>query len=589
MTASPAAPSPLDLAGAYFPGPHGENEAWMRTSLGHVLDAWFNWRRSLFPQDAAITTTVSPAAGAQRDKLAVELDALCRAMTSETPTCTPRYISHMKADISTPALMGWLAAMLHNPNNTSREASRVGTVIETEAIAMLARMLGYDPDAAQGHFTSGGTVANLEAVWRARHRMDLWLGLALHLAETKGRPLDVFADAHMGWGAFRRLWAAHDLSEDILRPERAAAGNPMDIWRRIDRLTPQPWRGPVLLAPGAAHYSWRKAVNIFGLGEDSLWSVALDDQGRMDLDDLDRLIQRARDEARPILMTVAVAGTTETGQIDPMDRWQARLDDLRREHGLHVWSHVDAAYGGFLRAIDLDGAAFDDRTRTALAAMGRAESLTIDPHKLGYTPYACGAFLTRDAVAYAVSTFDAPYLDRPELGDGKWSSTLEGSRSAAGAAATWLTGRTLGFCAEGLGAVLAETIAVRRAFQAAIGSRVPQARFLAPVDSNIACFCIAAEGQPLSVVNQQTLALFDDIHRSPTFSVSRTTLGATSKAAIARHVAGWNGTVDASGLVLIRCVFMTPYWAAPAARDTLFQEFADLIARQIAPGLEAAA
>lgn len=44
--------------------------------------------------------------------------------------------------------------------------------------------------------------------------------------------------------------------------------------------------------------------------------------------------------------------------------------------------------------------------------------MTIDPHKLGYVPYACGAFLTRDAAAYAVSAFDAPYLDRPELGDG---------------------------------------------------------------------------------------------------------------------------------------------------------------------------
>ena len=39
---------------------------------------------------------------------------------------------------------------------------------------MLATMVGYNPAATQGHFTSGGTVANFEAVWRARYRLDHW-------------------------------------------------------------------------------------------------------------------------------------------------------------------------------------------------------------------------------------------------------------------------------------------------------------------------------------------------------------------------------------------------------------------------------
>lgn len=569
-------PSPLDLAGAYFPGPRGENEPWIRDALDDVLDRWSAWRRNLFPQDAGRAEDVWSGDPRQRARLASGLDALCRALTDETPTGTPRYIGHMKSDISAPALLGWLAAMLHNPNNTSREASRVGARLEAEAIAMLADMLGYDPAAAQGHFTSGGTVANLEAVWRARYRMDHWLSLGLHLAETTGRPLDVFADAHMGWDRFRALWAEHGLSDDILRGCSAAAGNPMDVWRRIDRVATRPWRGPVLLAPGAAHYSWRKAVNVLGLGEDSLWSVALDADGRMDLGDLERLIARAREQGRPILMTVAVAGATETGQIDPLASWRERLDRLRGDEDLHLWGHVDAAYGGFLCAVGAEAGVFDASAMEALKAMGRAESITIDPHKLGYTPYACGALLTRDAETYVVSAFDAPYLDRPELGPGKWSSTLEGSRSAAGAAATWLTGRTLGFDPDGLGAILAETVRTRRAFQAAMNALAPQARFLEPADGNIACFSIAAEGEPLSRVNRRTEALFDAIHRSPAFSVSRTTLKATSAAAIARHAARWNGAVDATELTLIRCVFMNPYWAAPDLRTALFQEFAAL-------------
>lgn len=571
----PSASSATNLAAGYFPGPHGENADWMRSALTEVLDHWFDWRRGLFPHDAVPAPTAHRAA--DRETLAAQLDILCRSLTGETPTCTPRYIAHMKSDISTPALLGWMAAMLHNPNNTSREASRVGTKLETEAIAMLASMLGYDPNTAQGHFTSGGTVANMEAVWRARYRMDHWLSLALCLAETEGRPLDIFADAHMGWDRFRALWQSHELSDDLVRRCSAAAGNPMDVWRRLDQASARPWRGPVLLAPATAHYSWRKAANIFGLGEDSLWSIGLDGDGRLDMDDLERLIRRARDEARPILMTVAVAGATETGQIDPLDQLQMRLEQLKAE-GLHIWNHVDAAYGGFFQAA---GPVFDTRTTAALGAMGAADSLTIDPHKLGYTPYACGAFLTRDAASYAVSAFDAPYLDRPELGAGKWSSTLEGSRSAAGAAAVWLTGKTLGFDADGLGKILAETVRARRQFQATVIDHVAEARFLEPADSNIACFSIAARGEPLSVVNRRTEALFAAIHRSPEFSVSKTRLGEASAALVARHVARWRGTADTSSLILIRCVFTNPYWSEPNVRTALFSEFAALVNEEI--------
>src|SRR5690606_32085883 len=194
----------------------------------------------------------------KREELSQRLSELCAALTAETPTHTPRYIGHMKAEVSLPALFGWLAAMLHNPNNTSRESSRVGSVIEAEAIAMLARMVGYDPAEAQGHFTSGGTVANFEAVWRARYRLDHWLSLGLHVAETTGERLDPFAAAHMGWDRFRHLWRTHGLTDGILRGCSAAAASPAEVWRRIGDASGRAYLGPVLLAPGNKHYSWRK-------------------------------------------------------------------------------------------------------------------------------------------------------------------------------------------------------------------------------------------------------------------------------------------------------------------------------------------
>ena len=559
------------LVASHFPGARGENAVRIQTALAGVLDHWFEWRRALFPQDASANACSQDE---DHEILTDQLHRLCQALSAETPTCTPRYIAHMKSDISTPALLGWIAAMLHNPNNTSRDASRVGSVLETEAIEMLATMLGYDPQTAQGHFTFGGTVANMEAVWRARCRMDHWLSLALCLAEQTGRPLDVFADAHMGWNRYRSLRETHEPTEEALRLCSAAAGDPVDIWRRLDRASGGSWRGPVLLAPATAHYSWRKAASVFGLGENALWSVALDADGRMDMKAFDGLVARARDEGRPILLTVGVAGATETGQIDSLHVWRQRLDGLRQEGGFHVWSHVDAAYGGFFR---IAKKVFDTRAAAALGALGAADSVTIDPHKLGYTPYACGAFLARDKESYAVSTFDAPYLARPELGDAKWASTLEGSRSGAGAAAVWLTGRTLGFDPTGLGEVLAETIRARRQFQAKMVDLVPEARFLEPSDTNIACCSIAAAGERLSSANRRTHALFEVISQAPGFSVSKTELGPASAAVIDSHVKRWRGVVDAPTMTVIRCVFTNPYWSDAQTRTALFEEFAVLV------------
>lgn len=556
----------------HFPGAHSEHAPWLRDEMSAMLDHWFDWRKRRFEQSVDADGPVETGVG--HDRLSERLAVLREALTEETPTFTPRYIAHMKSDLSLPAILGWFAAMLHNPNNTSREASRVGSVIETEAVAHLATMLGYDPDQAQGHFTSGGTVANFEAMWRARYRLDHWLAMALHISETRGEKLDPFAAAHMGWDRFRDLWREHGFTETALKQASAMASNPLDVSRRISRASGIDYLGPVVIAPGNRHYSWNKAVNLFGLGAEALWSVRLDARGRLDLEDFERRVLQARDQGRPVLMTVGVTGTTEMSAVDPIDGMFDRLDQWERDHGWRIWRHVDAAYGGFFRAL-LDGdseAVLEPDVTAALRAMPRADSITIDPHKLGYIPYACGAFLTSDPQTYAVSAFDAPYLHRPELGAGKWASTLEGSRSAAGASATWLTAETLGLGPDGLGAVLAGTIEARRALETAVTRAVPQARFL-PGDANIACFTLAVDGEPLSVSNARTGAVFAYFQDSPAFAVSRTTLGRDCAALKTAHLARYDGLDDSEELSVIRLVVMSPYWCDSAIRDEMSAQF----------------
>ena len=478
----------------------------------------------------------------------------------------------MVSETALPALLGHFAALLHNPNNTSKEASRVGTALEAEAIAMLAQMVGFDPARAHGHFTSGGTVANLEAVWRARFRLDHRLALALTLAETTGRPLDPFADAHMTSEAAAALAAAHGVDDQAMRSRSSVLGNPFQMAERLSEASGRPWRGPVILAPGHKHYSWIKAANVFGLGEEAFWSVPLDAEGRLSVEGLAARIATAREQGRPVLAVVSVAGTTELGEIDPVDAVADHLDALRRE-GVDIWHHVDAAYGGFFCALDPDEPLLGAAQRRALRAIGRAETVTIDPHKLGYAPYACGALLTRDAASDTVSAFVAPYVERAELGEAPWTRTLEGSRAATGAAATWLTGRALGFGPDGIGAVLSATLDSCRAIRSAVTAAIPEIRPLDPTDTNIFCFSVAAQGEALSVANARTAAVHARVAASPGFSMSRTVLGREACGElIDRHVAAWGGRRDADRLVLVRCVVMNPFWAEPAVRARLLPE-----------------
>jgi glutamate/tyrosine decarboxylase-like PLP-dependent enzyme len=402
---------------AFFLGPKSENEAWVRAEIQAILGHWFRWRKGLFTSDPEAITKKErrePGYLEARENLSQHLEELNDRLAGEIPKYSPRYIGHMVSELALPAILGHLAALLHNPNNTVREVSRVGSDIEIEAVAMLAEMLGYDPAVATGHITGGGTVANFEGLWRARYRLDHWLCLGLYLFKTKGIKLDLFEAAHMGWPKFHALSMEHDVFEEQLRPLSAVAGNPFRFAQDMSEWHGRSYRGPVVMVPGNKHFSWSKGINIFGLGEEAFWQVPLDANGKMSVSGLKKLIDKAHQEQRPVLMVVSVAGTTETGEIDPVDQVQDLLDDLKSSQGLDIWHHVDAAYGGFLCAmLERQGtnsaiAVLDAGNTRALQAISRAHSVTIDPHKLGYVPYSCGAFLVHDREAYAVASFHAP-------------------------------------------------------------------------------------------------------------------------------------------------------------------------------------
>ena len=222
-------------------------------------------------------------------------------------------------------------------------------------------------------------------------------------------------------------------------------------------------------------------------------------------------------------MVVSVAGTTELGMIDPVDGVSDLLAGLEASRGLHLWHHVDAAYGGYLcSTLRGDGAReLSPAAQSALGAIPRANSVTLDPHKLGFVPYACGAIIVPDAESYAVSSIHAPYLEEsPEAKFPSWSTTLEGSRAATGPSAVWLSAQVMPLNVEGHGRLLNQSLRVTRQLYGVLASVSADIRMLAPSDSNVVCFAIAAQGDASSVANQKTESVIQAFRDSAELSAT---------------------------------------------------------------------
>jgi aromatic-L-amino-acid/L-tryptophan decarboxylase len=154
-----------------------------------------------------------------------------------------------------------------------------------------------------------------------------------------------------------------------------------------------------------AHGSNTKAATIAGFAKRNIRLVPTDEELRMDVDALARMITEDRAAgARPFLV-VGAAGTTNTGAIDPLEA----IAEVAAREGL--WFHIDAAYGGFFQ--------LTDRGRDRFAGAERADSITVDPHKGLFLPYGTGGLIVRDREAMRDAHFEgAAYLqDLPPAGD----------------------------------------------------------------------------------------------------------------------------------------------------------------------------
>src|SRR5262249_22454026 len=146
------------------------------------------------------------------------------------------------------------------------------------------------------------------------------------------------------------------------------------------------------------HYSLGKSVDLLGLGHRQLVAIPVTAQHKIDLGALAREIAALKARRIGVLAIVGVAGTTETGNVDPLDA----LAELAAEHGAHF--HVDAAWGG--------PTLFSERYRHLLKGIERADSVTIDAHKQLYVPVGAGMVVFKDVQALSSVEHHADYVIR---------------------------------------------------------------------------------------------------------------------------------------------------------------------------------
>lgn len=327
---------------------------------------------------------------------------------------------HPKAQINVvpfptiPSVIGGLLPSIYNPNLVSEESSRQVAVAEVEVSAMTAALLGYDPEQAAGLFTFGGT------------------GTLLYGAK--------------------------------LGLEKACPGV-----RQAGVTTPA-----VILCSERAHYACLAVANWLGIGQDNVIQVPCGPDNEIRPCLLETMAREVLKDGRRIACIVATMGTTDHFGLDDLHALHAIRDNLVEEFRLDYRPHIHAdAVIGWAWSVfnDYDFThnplQFRHRTVRALAGTKRriqhlalADSIGIDFHKTGFTPYVSSLFLAKDRHDLELicrKPAETPYL----FHDGHYHPgryTLETTRSGAGPMAALANLRLFG--KDGLRSLLGHLVSM---------------------------------------------------------------------------------------------------------------------------------
>ncbi|MCX4575140.1 lysine decarboxylase DesA [Streptomyces sp. NBC_01571] len=198
-----------------------------------------------------------------------------------------------------------------------------------------------------------------------------------------------------------------------------------------------------VFASEAGHFSVKKSAKLLGLSPDSVVSIPVDHDKRMQTLALARELERCKNEGLVPMAVVATAGTTDFGSIDPLPG----IAELCARFG--AWMHVDAAYGcGLLTSL---------KNRDRIDGIERADSVTVDYHKSFFQPVSSSAVLVRDASTLRHATYHAEYLNPRRMVEERIPNQVDKSLQTTrrfDALKLWMTLRVMG--ADGIGELFDE-------------------------------------------------------------------------------------------------------------------------------------
>ncbi|MET4783702.1 tyrosine decarboxylase [Glaciihabitans sp. UYNi722] len=516
---------------ALFIGDQAENGAIFKELLGQLVDEHLGWRQNYMPGDRAgitIHDETTPEYGAAQVRMREVMADLSRRLRSGSVpwNSAGRYWGHMNAETLMPAILAYTYAMLWNPNNVALESSMATSKMEAEVGDDFAKLFGFD--GGWGHLSADGSIANLEGLWYARSLKSIPLALAATLPETVAGKSEWEL---LNMSVEEILDSLKDLTPDQYDQVKAASSR---SGRNLNRLGK--W-----IVPETKHYSWVKALDIIGVGLDQMIAIPVSENYRMDIDALTSTVEELARTQTPILGLVTVVGTTEEGAVDEVDKIIA-LRERMRKSGLYFYIHCDAAYGGYGRSLffDTDGRFVDyneladlhqshglfsegvtvpEDVYNGYKAISQVESVTIDPHKMGYVPYAAGGIAIRLKEMRNVISYFAPYVFEKgaTAPDMLGAFTLEGSRAGATAASVWAAHRCLPLDVSGYGRLIASGIDTAHRFRDflaeltfTVGDRVVRAYPLHNPDFNMVDWVFKADDMTsLTEVNALNEKVYD--------------------------------------------------------------------------------
>jgi len=302
-----------------------------------------------------------------------------KVIAHSVKVANPYYIGHMTSAIPYFMILLEMIIAALNQNQVKIETAKASSFVERELMAWFHRLIFNRSDVfyernvqnqrvALGNATADGTISNLTAFMVARE---------------KAFPPD---------GEFPGVRVAG--MERGLHHYGFSRG--------------------VILVSSRGHYSIQKAANLLGLGEDNVLAIPADGNHRIDIRRLAQKVKSLRKEKGTKIVAIAgIAGTTETGSVDSLDE----MADLALEAKSHF--HVDACWGG--------SALLVDEYRPLLKGIEKADSVSIDAHKLLYCPMAMGLVLFQNERDLNTIKQSSQYVIRRNSVDmGRF--TLEGSR-----------------------------------------------------------------------------------------------------------------------------------------------------------------